>query len=541
MVSINLNRFNDLVELFEYASTEYAKRPFSTHMGSTITYADLYQKSEKFARVLQHSFSIKPGDRVAIMLPNIFQHHVALFGCILAGAVVVCVNPMYTFRELNHQLVDSGAKILVGLDVFTDIIQRGIEVSDVEAVIMCSLGDLLGVKGVALNWALKYIKKKIPDSSIDCMFRFSKLMKSQVTDLSPLVDRSPNRLALLQYTGGTTGVSKGAMLSHTNIVSNIEQCLSVSVYLEKNALPKKVLCALPLFHIYALTSVCFLGLRRGDHLILVHNPREIDQLISALKSYKPNVLPLINTLFAQLARHPDIEKIDFSYVDYCLSGGMAQQRHVTELWYEKTGTVIHQGYGLSETSPVVSICLENALVDHVGCPLPMTDIKMRHLETGKFVKPGEVGEICIKGPQVMLGYWNRPAETSQVFQGGWLRTGDIGYLNDYGNLVINDRLKDMVIINGFNVYPNEVETVLANSGLIEEAAVVGVMDQSGREYLIAYLVAAREAISVKEVLDYCKKHLVYYKVPRLVSFVDGLPKTAVGKVCRRELRGKKIS
>ncbi|MBF13216.1 MAG: long-chain-fatty-acid--CoA ligase [Legionellales bacterium] len=535
-MTLNIKRFSDLNALLQDSCQQYSRRAFSSHMGTTITYRQLYTQSEYFARVLQHQFSVKPGDRVAIMLPNTFQHHMAFFGCILAGAVVVCVNPLYTPRELNHQLNDSGAKLLVGLDVFGDVVQQGIENTLVDNVIMCSMGDCLGLKGFLVNIIIKYFKKKVPRYRINSAYAFKSLMKSRVGPLVTLLDRSSERIALLQYTGGTTGLSKGVMLSHQNILSNIEQCASVSQYLDKRDGPRRVLCALPLFHIYALTSIFLLSLRRGDQLILVHSPRDISSLIAIMIEYRPQIIPLINTLFAQLIRHKAFDDFDFSDVDYCLSGGMAQQLQVSQQWYDKTKTVIHQGYGLSETSPVVSICLENKVVDNVGVPLPMTKIGIRHVQTGAWLKTGESGEICIKGPQVMVGYWNRPQETAAIFEDGWLKTGDIGCLNEQGQLVINDRLKDMAIINGFNVYPNEVESVLVGYSHIEEAAVVGMVDQSGKEYLVAYIVQTGSGLTVREVLDYCKENLVYYKIPRLVSFVDSLPKTAVGKVCRKRLR-----
>lgn len=541
MEAINTKQFLDLQDLFEQSTDIYADRVFSTHMGKDMTYAELRKHAYQFASILQHDCQINPGDRVAIMLPNLFQHHVALFGCVLAGAVVVCINPLYTSRELKHQLMDSGARLMIGLDLFGDVIETGIQSTMVDQVVLTSFGDMLGIKGTIANAWLRYLERKLPEFDLPDAKLFKSLQSIEYPPVKPIEDRHSERLAFLQYTGGTTGLSKGAMLSHANILANIEQCLSVSKYIETDDSAKRVLCALPMYHIYALTSICLLGLRRGDQLILSHNPRDINDLISTIVAHKPQVLPMINTLFTQLLKHPKLDSIDFSVVDYCLSGGMAQQKRVSDMWYEKTKTHIHQGYGLSETSPVVCIALTDDMPEDVGPPLPLTEIKILDSETGQWVEKGQDGEICVKGPQVMMGYWNRDDETKKVLDQGWLKTGDIGRLDSNGHLVICDRLKDMVIVNGYNVYPNEIESVLVQNDAIDEAAVVGMEDQSGQEYMVAYIIRSHDELSVRQVLDYCKENLVYYKVPRLISFVTELPKTAVGKVCRRKLKNTKAS
>ncbi|MFD2677036.1 AMP-binding protein [Camelimonas lactis] len=526
-----------LVDLFRSSVAAYASRPAYESFGARLTYADLKREAEAFASWLQGA-GMKKGDRVAIMMPNVLAFPVAMFGALIAGCTVVNVNPLYTPRELEHQLNDSGARVLVALENFAVTVQHALPRLNLDRVLVAAPGDLMGFKGFIVTAVSRYVKKAVPAWDIPGAIRFTEAL-SQGRGKSPAsVTVSGDDLAFLQYTGGTTGVSKGAMLTHANVASNVLQAyLWFNAGGEGEADPVMV-TALPLYHIFALTACCLFMLKSGGCSLLIANPRDIDGFVKTLKGARFTRMSGVNTLYNALAHHPQIRSVDFSHLAFSVAGGMATQAPVAKLWKEITGKPILEGYGLSETSPVVTTnppTLEE-FSGTIGYPMPSTWVVIRDAANND-LPTGEPGELCVKGPQVMPGYWNRPDETARVMTpDGYFRTGDVAVMQPDGQFRIVDRAKDMILVSGFNVYPNEVEEVLAGHPGVLEAAVVGAPDDNSGERVVAYVVKREESLTEEDVRAFAKERLAAYKAPKQVIFRAELPKTNVGKVLRRALR-----
>jgi len=536
---IVLPAHTSLVDILDDSFERYAKRTAIESMGQSFSYDELNRLSIQFASYLQ-SLNLPEGSRIGIMFPNVTQYLVAMLGVLRAGFVVVNINPLYTPRELEHQLNDSQASVLVLSENFAHIYQQIAGHTSLTQVIVSSLGDLLGPKGWIVNFAARYIQKMIPQWGFTHV-RFTDALKlgNQHPFRKPVID--PNAIAFLQYTGGTTGVSKGATLLHRNILANV---LQTDAWIEpalQNRQEQQLvfLCALPMTHIFALTACALLGLRRGGLLLLVANPRDISGLIKLLAKHpEVNIFPGVNTLFHALVHRPEFAKLKLSNLLVTIGGGMAMQKKTADHWQAITGNPIAQGYGLSETSPVV--CVNTPLIEkftgHIGLPLPSTDVVILN-QDGERLPLGEAGEIGIKGPQVMAGYWNQPEETRKAFTAeGYFKSGDIGFMDGDGYVTIVDRIKDMIVVGGFKVFPNEVEEVLASMPGIHECAVVGVEHRKLGEIVKAYIVKDKHDLTNADVLQFCKEQLTSYKRPRKIVFVSELPKSNVGKILRREVR-----
>ncbi|NUA25953.1 long-chain fatty acid--CoA ligase [Cupriavidus basilensis] len=538
---IDSSQFRSLAELLEASFRTYADRRAFVCMDKSITYGELDRMSRQFAAWLQ-SRGLKPGARVAIMMPNVMQYPVVLAAVLRAGFVVVNVNPLYTPRELEHQLKDSGAEAIVILENFATTLQQVLPATPVKHVVVASMGDLLGgLKGAIVNFVVRNVKKMVPAWELPNCVRFNAVLaEGRGMQLQP-ANTGPDDVAFLQYTGGTTGVSKGAVLLHRNIVSNVLQSEAwMQPALAKGAPIDQVITitALPLYHIFALTVCCLLGMRSGGLSVLIPNPRDIPGFIKELQKYKFNMFPAVNTLYNALINSPDIDKVDFSGLRVANGGGMAVQEAVAKKWLARTGCPIIEGYGLSETSPSATCnpTDSDAFSGTIGLPLPSTDIAIRD-DDGADVPLGQAGEICIRGPQVMAGYWNRPDETAKVMTAdGFFKSGDIGVMDARGYTKIVDRKKDMILVSGFNVYPNEVEGVAAECPGVLEVAAVGVPDEHSGEVVKLYVVRKDPALTEAELIAFCKERLTGYKRPKFVEFRSELPKTNVGKILRRELR-----
>ena len=531
-------KHRSLRDLIEAGFREYADRPSYTNMGTTLSYRELDELSMKFACYLQGKLGLIRGERVAIMLPNILQYPVVLCGIFRAGLVAVNVNPLYTARELKHQLEDSGARAIVILENFADTLADVIDDTAVEHVVTTGVGDLLArPKGWIVNFLLRYVRRQVPDYNLPGAVKFRKALRTgSGYSLTP-VELGYADIAFLQYTGGTTGVSKGAMLSHRNMVFNIEQ----SIAWQQNAYDGigqiVAITALPLYHIFSLQGNCLAMMAQGGLNVLITNPRDFPAFVEELGKHKFNYFTAVNTLFAALLNTPGFADLDFSGLRVCIGGGMAVQPAVAKQWAEVTGCEIAQGYGLTETSPAAIITkVGGTFTGTIGLPIPSTDVMIAD-DDGNPLPVGEIGEICIKGPQVMEGYWQRPAETSEVMlPGGWLRTGDIGRMDDEGYTYIEDRKKDMILVSAFNVYPNEIENVVVEMDGILEAAAIGIPDEKSGEAVKVFAVRTDESVTERDVMDYCRENLTNYKRPKVVEFRDDLPKTNVGKILRRALR-----
>nr|WP_315596428.1 long-chain fatty acid--CoA ligase [uncultured Cupriavidus sp.] len=538
---IDASQFRSLAQLLEHSFHTYADRRAFICMDKAVTYGELDQLSRQFAAWLQ-SRGLRPGARVAIMMPNVLQYPVVLAAVLRAGFVVVNVNPLYTPRELEHQLKDSGAEAIVILENFASTLQAVLPATPVKHVVMASMGDMLGgLKGSIVNFVVRNVKKMVPAWELPNCVRFNDVLaEARGMELKP-VNTGPDDIAFLQYTGGTTGVSKGATLLHRNIVSNVLQSEAwMQPALAKGAHIDQVITitALPLYHIFALTVCCLLGMRSGGLSILIPNPRDIPGFIKELQKYKFNMFPAVNTLYNALLNHPDFAKVDCSGLRVANGGGMAVQEAVAKNWLAKTGCPIIEGYGLSETSPSATCnpTDSDAFSGTIGLPLPSTEVSIRD-DDGNELPLGQPGEICLRGPQVMAGYWNRPDETAKVMTpDGFFKTGDIGVMDERGYTKIVDRKKDMILVSGFNVYPNEVEGVVAECPGVLEVAAVGVPDQHSGEVVKLFVVKKDPALSEADVIAFCKERLTGYKRPKYVEFRTELPKTNVGKILRRELR-----
>ncbi|MFN3416562.1 MAG: long-chain-fatty-acid--CoA ligase [Caldimonas sp.] len=541
---INPDQYPSLVALLEESFTKYAERPAFKFMGKTLTYAQLDEYSRIFAAYLQ-SLGLSQGDRVAIMMPNVPQYPIVVAAILRAGYVIVNVNPLYTARELEHQLKDSGAKAIVIIENFARTLQECLAKTPVQHVVLAAMGDLLGFpKGAIVNYVVRKVKKLVPAFDLPAAVRFNDAIAKGrgLTLRKPEIKASD--IAVLQYTGGTTGVSKGAVLLHRNIIANVLQSEAWNGPALKKIPPGEqtvTVCALPLYHIFAFTVNMMLSMRMGGCNILIPNPRDIPAVLKELSQHKFHSFPAVNTLFNALANHPDFHKVDWSTLKLSVGGGMAVQSATAKLWLQKTGCAICEGYGLSETSPSASCNPTDSteFTGTIGLPLPSTEFKLLDDE-GNEVPIGTPGEIAIRGPQVMAGYWQRPDETAKVMTpDGFFRTGDIGTVDERGYFRIVDRKKDMILVSGFNVYPNEVEDVVAQMDGVLEVAAVGVPDDKSGEAVKLVIVKKNPALTEADVRAYCEQNLTGYKRPKVIEFRTELPKTPVGKILRRELRDKK--
>tara|TARA_R110002020_G_scaffold87061_25_gene215132 strand:- start:3358 stop:5043 length:1686 start_codon:yes stop_codon:yes gene_type:complete len=526
--------------LIEDSFRKYPGRPAFTCMGKTITYAEMEKLSSSIGAWLQ-SLGLEKGDRVALMMPNILQMPVAMAAVLRAGYAVVNVNPLYTPRELEHQLTDSGAKAIIILENFAITLQQVIARTGVKHVCVATMGDLLGLKGHLVNFVVRKIKKMVPDWSLPGHVSFKAALSSGEGKTLKPADSRPDDVAFLQYTGGTTGVSKGATLINSNVLANAAQnnMWLPAAFINKPRPEVLVyVCALPLYHIFALTVNALMGMSQGAHNILIPNPRDIPGFVKELQKFEFHVFPGLNTLFNGLLNNEAFQQLNFKPLLLTLGGGMAVQRPVAERWKQLTGCVISEGYGLSETSPVATANRFDAteFTGTIGLPLPSTYIDIRD-EDGNSVPLGEVGEICIKGPQVMAGYWNRPEETQQAMSAdGYFRSGDMGFMDDKGFTKIVDRKKDMILVSGFNVYPNEIEEVAVAHPGIAEAAAIAIPDENSGEAVKLFIVRKDPNLTEADVKAHCATGLTNYKRPKVIVFKDDLPKTNVGKILRRELR-----
>ncbi len=535
---INVDEFPSIVSVLETACARYADNPAFTNFGKTLTYAEVDRLSTQFANYLLHELKLKKGDRVALMMPNVLQYPIAIFGVLRAGLTVVNTNPMYTARELRHQLADSGASAIVVLELFAHTVAEVLADTPIKQVITTCVGDMLGFpKGPIVNFMLRHVKKAIPEYKIPGAVAFNQALALGGRHQLPAIDLRPQDIAFLQYTGGTTGVAKGAMLTHRNLVANM---LQASAWIGKNAQPGKevMITALPLYHIFALTANCLVFMNLGGLNYLITNPRDMTGFVKELKRSKFSAMTGVNTLFNGLLNTPGFDQIDFSTLHLTLGGGMAVQRAVAERWKKVTGVTLVEAYGLTETSPA---CCMNPLDlaeynGAIGLPIPSTLCCIKD-EEGNILPQGEVGELCAKGPQVMAGYWQRQEETDKVIdRDGWLHTGDMARMDEKGFFTIVDRKKDMILVSGFNVYPNEIEDVLATMPGILEVAAVGVPDERSGEAVKVVIVRKDPALTAEQVKAFCKDNLTGYKQPRMVEFRTELPKSNVGKILRRELR-----
>jgi len=530
--------YRSVRDLVEHGFADYPDRAAFTNMGRTLTYADLNQLSMQFACYLQHELGLTRGERVAIMLPNILQYPVALCGIFRAGLVAVNVNPLYTSRELEHQLRDSGARAIVILENFAHTLEKVIENTDIDHVVTTGIGDLLRwPKGPVTNFVLRHVKKAVPEYRLANRTTFRKALRLGAGKQVTPIDIGFADIAFLQYTGGTTGVSKGAMLSHRNMVYNVQQSIAWMGSAYEGAHPIVAITALPLYHIFSLQNNCLTVMALGGENVLITNPRDFEGFVRDIAGVGFSLLTGVNTMFASLLNTPGFDRIDFSKLRICIGGGMAVQPAVAREWKKRTGKPVLQGYGLTETSPSAIACrVDDDFTGSIGLPLPSTDVMIAG-DDGNSLPIGEIGEICIKGPQVMEGYWRRPAETAEVMlPGGWLRTGDVGRMDEDGFIYIEDRKKDMILVSGFNVYPNEVENVVVELDGVLEAAAIGVPDERSGEAVKVFAVRKDESVTEELILEHCRENLTGYKRPREVEFRDELPKTNVGKILRRALR-----
>ncbi|MEZ5739585.1 MAG: long-chain-fatty-acid--CoA ligase [Burkholderiaceae bacterium] len=541
---IDLSEYSSLVALLEKAFKDHASRTAYVGMGKSTTYAELDSTSKIVAAWLQGR-GLQPGDRIAIMMPNVVQYPMVMAGILRAGMVVVNVNPLYTARELEHQLKDSGAKAIFILENFAATLQLVLDKTAIEHVVLATLGDTLGLlKGQLVNFVVRRIKKMVPAFSIPGAIRYTSVIAEGSTMPFTPPEIGLEDVAFLQYTGGTTGVSKGATLAHRNILANVLQSEAWSEPAMNNPArgpaPEQnvVVCALPLYHIFALTVCCLLGIRQGAKLILIPNPRDLPALVKEIAPFKITHFPAVNTLYNALVNHQGFRQLDFSELRVSNGGGMAVQQAVAKEWFELTGCPIIEGYGLSETSPSATCNPADAteFSGTIGLPLPSTEIVILD-DDGNKLPFGEIGEIAIRGPQVMVGYWQRPDETAKVMTAdGFFKSGDIGVMDERGYTRIVDRKKDMILVSGFNVYPNEIEGIVQGHPKVLESAAIGIADDKSGEAVKLFVVKKDPSLTEKELLDYCRENLTGYKRPKVIEFRTDLPKSNVGKILRRELR-----
>ena len=533
---IDPSKYDSVVELLVQSVKKYSDNPAYVNFGRTLSFNDIDRYSRDFAAYLQNS-GLKPGDRIALQMPNLLQYPIALFGSLRAGLIVVNTNPLYTPREMEHQFKDSGVKAIVILANFASNLEKILQNTNIQHVIITEMGDQIGgLKGKLVNFIVKKVKKMVPKYNIPMGLKYRDILdKGGILPFEPIEIKSSDT-AFLQYTGGTTGVAMGATLSHKNIVSNM---LQIREWMKPKLkeLEEVVITALPLYHIFALTVNCLCMLQLGAKNILITNPRDLDSFIKELKKYPFTFISGVNTLFNGLLNHPKFKEINFKFLKVSVGGGMAVQKFVAEKWEEVTGCPLVEGYGLSETSPVLS-CNPidgNHQIGTIGLPVPGTEMAVFD-DNGKKIKTGEAGEICARGHQIMQGYWNRDEETRDSFFDNWFRTGDIGIMRDDGYFKIVDRKKDMILVSGFNVYPNEIEDVVALHEGVLEVAAIGIPDERTGESIKLFITKKDPALTKEEIIKHCKENLTKYKVPKQIEFLEELPKSNVGKIIRRILR-----
>ena len=535
---VELDRYKSLAHMFDECAERYSHLPAFANMGASISYSELNIESYNFAAYLQAELGLKKGDRVAIMLPNLLQFPIAMYGVLRAGLVAVNVNPLYTSNELGIYLKDSGAKAIIILENFADVLAEIVEDSSVEHVILTRVGDMLGFpKSAIVNLVLKYVQHKIPKYKLDNVISFKEVLAVGQQRQLVKPDLTKDDLAFLQYTGGTTGIAKGAMLTHGNLLANLAQAGAwLKPVLEQGK--EVVITALPLYHIFSLLANCFVFTTIGGLNYLITNPRDMKGFVKELSKVKFSVITGVNTLFNGLLNTAGFTELDFSHLKVSLGGGMAVQESVAEEWQQVTGCVLAEAYGLTETSPAVTINPYDLKKYNgsIGLPIPNTEISIQD-DDSNHLGIGEVGELCVRGPQVMKGYWNRPEETKGVLsEDGWLRTGDVATVDEQGFIRIVDRKKDMILVSGFNVYPNEIENIVASHTGVLEVAAVGVDDEESGEVVKLFIVKKDPALTEEDILDLCKDRLTRYKWPKHIEFREELPKTNVGKILRRALR-----
>ena len=541
---IDVNEFSSLGDLFERSTKSFASRVAYVNMGRSLTYADLELHSRHFAAYLQSVLKLPKGARIAVMMPNLLQYPICIFGALRAGYVVVNCNPLYTARELEHQLKDSGAEAIVIVENFAHVLQEVITHVPIKHVIVTGLGDMLGFpKSMLINFAVRHIKKMVPVWHLPNAQRFNDVLSHGKGAQFQSVAVSHDDIAFLQYTGGTTGVSKGAMLTHRNIIANLQQAHAWLKPVLSVSGEETIVTALPLYHIFALTANCLTFLKVGATNLLITNPRDIPGFVKELTQHPFTCLTGVNTLFNAMLNDPNFARLNFSRLKVTLGGGMAVQKAVAEKWKQVTGHPLIEAYGLTETSPAATI---NPLDlpeynGSIGLPVPSTEVAIRS-DDGQYLPSGEVGEICVRGPQVMKGYWNRPEETEKVLlPDGFLLTGDVGIMDEKGYVRIVDRKKDMILVSGFNVYPNEVEDIVALHPGVLEVAAIGVPDEKSSEAVMIFVVKKDPALTAKALIDHCRANMTGYKVPKHVEFRTELPKTNVGKILRRALRDEYLA
>ncbi|BBF86180.1 long-chain-fatty-acid--CoA ligase [Aquitalea magnusonii] len=540
---IDINQFQSIVEVFDRSVHKFRDRPAMANMDKVLSYGELQTLTEQFASYLQNTLKLHKGDRVAVMMPNLLQYPVAVFGTLRAGCTVVNVNPLYTPRELEHQLNDSGAETIVILENFAGVLEEVLKRTKVKHVLIASIGDMLGFpKRLLVNFVVRKIKKMVPAWNIPGHIRFNDALAAGASQRFTPVEIKHEDIAFLQYTGGTTGVSKGAMLVHRNIIANM---LQAGAWVKPVAREGQeiIVTALPLYHIFSLTANLMIFTELGALNVLITNPRDIPGFIKEIKKYRVTAITGVNTLFNALLNHPDFKTVDFSSWRLALGGGMAVQKAVADKWKQLTGVTLAEAYGLTETSPAA--CINpldiKAYNGTIGLPIPSTDIEIRGAD-GQALPQGEQGELCIKGPQVMKGYWNRPDETAKAIDArGFLATGDMAMVTPEGFVKLVDRKKDMILVSGFNVYPNEVEDVIASHPGVLEVACIGIPDDKSGEVVKVFVVKKDDSLTEKDIIHHCRENLTGYKVPKLVEFRSELPKTNVGKILRRALRDQEVN
>ena len=537
--NIDPEEYKTLRDYVVFKSKEYSDRKAFSCMGTELTYKEIDKMSSHFGAYLQ-SRGIQPGDRIALMMPNLLQYPIALFGCIKAGVIIVNTNPLYTPREMEHQFTDSDVKAIVIAENFASNLEKILDKTNIKTIITTSIGELQGVvKGKMMDFAIRNIKKMVPDYTLPNPVKFKEALKQgKKFTLNTNFENGPDTVIVHQYTGGTTGVSKGAMLTNRNLVANMLQLSAIFRPYMKDRTDHTVLCPLPLYHIYAFTCNCLAMMDSGSLSVLITNPRDLSSIFKEFKRYEVTGMTGVNTLYNGLNNHPELKNTDFSHMAFASAGGTALQKVVADEWEKNTGTVISEGFGMTETSPVATSNPKGGVrIGTIGIPVPSTDVRIVN-EEGKPLSIGERGEIQVKGPQVMKGYYNRPEETANtITSDGWLNTGDIGIMDKDGYFKIVDRKKDMINVSGFNVYPNEIEDVVAMHSKVDEVAAIGVEDEKSGEVVKIFVVKKDKSLSEKEIIEHCRENLTGYKIPKQLEFVDELPKSNVGKILRRKLRG----
>ena len=542
--TLDTSKYDSILDILDKAIREHPDRPAYINMGQVLTFRKLEERSRAFAAYLQNELKLKRGDRVALMMPNLLQYPIALFGILRAGLVVVNVNPLYTPRELEHQLQDSGATAIVVVSNFASTLEKIVFNTKVKHVILTRMGDQLSFgKRNLVNFVVKYVKKLVPKYKLPNAVTFREVLSVGKFRqyVRPQVDRED--LAFLQYTGGTTGVAKGAMLTHGNIITNIFQAKWIAEpFIGDHSKQRIAVLALPLYHVFALTVNCLLFLELGVTALLITNPRDIDSFVKELKKYRFEAITGVNTLFNVLLNNENFKEVDFSRVKLSVGGGMAIQQSVATRWHDLTGCNIIEGYGMTECSPLIAACPINVVKHNgtIGVPVPNTDIKIIK-DDGLEAQLGEAGELWVKGEQVMRGYWQRPEATAEVLQDGWMATGDIVIMDESYSLRIVDRKKDMILVSGFNVYPNEIEDVVMLNYKVAEVVAIGVPHEVSGETIKIFVVKKDDSLTRDELRQHCRQHLTGYKVPKDIEFRDELPKSNVGKILRRVLRDEEIA